>query len=229
MNDKIRYENHTTDIILFDIVGYSLLNDDDQFKAIYLINQKLNDFLKILYGQSSLKIEEVILGFAPTGDGAYIVLNHTVAGYGLFLAISLRSILLQLSMQTNKLFSGLRIAINFGSAIPIIDLTGKTNFVGSGLNDCARLLSINNGIIALQQHVKDENYIVISKSALTYFKEKYSGKENDAFLKIIKLEIGNEVLFKDKHKKEHAAFFIESSRHASITPPKPTPFISRLG
>ncbi len=30
MSNKIRIETHTTDIILFDMVGYSLLSDEDQ-------------------------------------------------------------------------------------------------------------------------------------------------------------------------------------------------------
>jgi len=217
-----------TDIILFDIVGYSTLSDENQYITIYLMNQKLKDFFRLLYGQSLLNIDEVVLGFAPTGDGAYIILNHSLAGYGLFLAISLRTTLLQLKNQANNLFSGLRTAICFGPAIPIEDLTGNNNFVGNGLNDCARLLSVDKEIIADQQHLNDDNYIIISTPALSLFKEKYSGKANEDFLKVIKFEIGNEVVFKDKHKKEHRAFFIESSRYIAITPPKPKDIEKRM-
>ena len=228
MNNKIQIETYMTDIILFDIVGYSLLSDDEQYITIYLMNKKLNEFLQILCGQSFLKTEEVVLGFAPTGDGAFVILNHNLAGYGLFMAIALRTILLQLQSQTNKLFSGLRVAVHFGAAAPLEDLTGKTNYVGSGLNDCARLLSIEKEIIADQLHVKDDNYIIISTKALSLFKENYSGDANKDFLKVIKFEIGDEVEFKDKQKKEHRAFFIESSRHVTITPPKPKDIEKRM-
>lgn len=217
-----------TDIILFDIVGYSRLSNENQYITIYLMNQKLKEFLQILCGQSFLRTEEVILGFAPAGDGAYVILNHAVAGYGLFMAIALRTTLLQLKNQTNNLFSGLRVAIHFGAAAPIEDLTGKTNYVGSGLNDCARLLSIDKELIAGQKHVKDDNYIVISSPALSLFQEKYSCKANDNFLEVIKLEIGQEIIFKDKHKKEHRAYFIESSRHVAVTPPKPKDIEQRM-
>lgn len=228
MDNKIRIDFHVTDIILFDIVGYSLLSDEDQYITIYSINQKLKDFLRILYGQSFLKGEEVVLGFAATGDGAYIVLNHTFSGYGMFMAISLRTSLLQLRNQTNNLFSGLRTAIHFGPAIPIEDITGNKNFVGSGLNDCSRLFPCDKNIIANQSHIKDDNYIVISSPALHQFKEKYSGKEVNEFLKIIKFEIGDELIFLDKHNKEHKVYFIESSRHVAITPPKPKDIEKRM-
>jgi len=221
MNSKIRIETHITDIIIFDIVGYSYLSDEDQYITIYLINQKLKEFLNILYGQSFLEVEEVILGFVPTGDGAYIVLNHKVAGYGLLLAISLRTSLLQLQNQSNKLFSGLRTAIHFGIASPIEDITGNRNFVGGGLNDCARLLSVEKSIIEKQPFLKDDNYLIISSSALHQFEQKYSGKSIDDFLNTIQLKIGDEIKFHDKHKKEHKAHFLESGRYVAITPPKP--------
>jgi hypothetical protein len=217
-----------TDIILFDIVGYSLLSDDDQYNTMYLINQELETFSRILYGQSFRRTEEVVLGIAPTGDGAYIILDDSVAGYGLFMAISLRTALLQLKHQAGNLFPGLRTAIHFGAAIPIKDLTGNKNFVGSGLNDCARLLSVDRRMIANQHHITDENYIVVSSSAFHQFEESYSGKEIAEFLKMIKFEIGDEVVIEDKHKKQHEAYFVESSRYAAITPPKPKHIVERI-
>jgi hypothetical protein len=196
MNKKIRIETHITDIILFDIVNYSLLSDEDQWKTIHSMSQKIEEFLPILCGQSFLKIEEVILGFVPTGDGAFLILDHKFAGYGLFTAISLRTSLLQLKSQTNNLFSGLRVAINFGAVLPIEDLTRKTNFVGSGLNDCARLFCVGKEDIEKQKHIKDQNYIIISDSAFQQFKEEYPSGKIDKFLEVIKFEIGDEVVFR---------------------------------
>lgn len=228
MNNKKQIEIHITDIILFDIVGYSLLSDEDQYKTISIINTTLKDFLLVLFGQSFLNIEEVVIGVVPTGDGAYIILNHQVAGYGLFLALSLRSKLLLLKKQSNDLFSGLRTATHYGTAIPIEDLNGNKNFVGTGLNDCTRLLSIEPNIIEQQRHIKDENYIIVSSAAYHQFREKYSGKEIEKFLRTIKFEIGNEVTFLDKHKKEHKAYFVDSSRFVAITPTKPKDIEKRL-
>ncbi len=225
---QLKIETHVTDIVLFDIVGYSLLSDEDQFIAISLINQKLKEFLDILHGQSFLKTEEVVLGFAPTGDGAYIVLSHGLAGYGMFLAIYLRASLLQLKNQTKNLFSGLRTAIHFGNASPIKDITGNINFVGSGLNDCARLLCINKDLIKKQDFLEDDNFIIISSPALHQFKEKYYGNAIDNCLNTIRFRLGNEVTFFDKHKIQHKAHFIESSRHVAITPPKPADVKKRM-
>ncbi len=60
----------------------------------------------------------------------------------------------------------LRIAVNQGEVAPFRDLLGHANYVGDGLNDCARLLSAkpvqspNKGI------PRDANYIVVSDQAV---------------------------------------------------------------
>ncbi len=221
MTSNIPIEIHVTDIILFDIVGYSCLSDEDQYLSIYFISKKLNEFLGILFGQSFTKTEEAVLGFIPTGDGAYIILNHKLAGYGLFMAISLRSSLLQLKNQTNALFSGLRTAVHNGTVIPIQDITNNQNFVGSGLNDCSRLYCIDKEIIGKQNHLIDDNYIVVSSNALSNFHKTYPSEVTKEFLGTIKFEVGEEIIFQDKHKKEHKAHFVECNRHVAVTPPKP--------
>lgn len=225
---KVRIEKHITDIVLFDVIGYSKLSDEDQFRTIYRINMKLQEYLRILFGQSFVEVEEVILGFVPTGDGLYVILNHHVAGYGIFLAISLRTILLKLRQDTNSLFSGLRIAVHFGAVIPIKDLTGKTNFVGSGLNDCSRLVSVKKDIVSDQNFLEDENFIIVSSEALCYFKNRYQGPDIEKFLDVLQFKTGIEVSVTDKHGKIHKAHFIESNRRVAVTPPKPLDLEKRL-
>lgn len=229
MNGKVTIKTYMTDIILFDVVGYSLLSDEEQFKTILAINQQLEWFLKVLGDQSFIKKEEMVLGFAPTGDGDYVILNPRIAGYGIFLAISLRTALLQLKNQTNNLFPGLRIAVDFGTAISIKDIAGNQNFVGSGLNDCARLFSAKPDIVKAQKHLQDENYIIVSSAAFRLFKEVYSGEEVTKILNtVIQFKIGEEVIIPDKHGKEHKAHYVESHRKIAITPPKPEDMDKRL-
>lgn len=233
MDTKIKIETHVTDIILFDINGYSCLSDEDQYLTIYLINRKLKEFLDILHGQSFLKTEEAILGFAPTGDGAYIILNHNIAGYGLFLGISLRTSLLQLQNQTNNLFSGLKTAIHFGTACPIQDITGNQNFVGNGLNNCFRLLDLAKSEESkAKEFVGDDNLIIASKEAKEQFYNLYPKDKIQGFLDRIEFRFSDDISKQDKHyeenKKTHIGSFLECSRLVQIVPPKPPDINERL-
>ena len=75
----------TTDIILIDIVGYSLLSDEEQLLAVDVVNTYLSKQILFMAELMNLRKEEVVIGFIPTGDGMYILLNHQVCGYGIML------------------------------------------------------------------------------------------------------------------------------------------------
>ena len=224
MNDenKIVIEKHVTDILLFDIVGYSLLSDDDQYRAIFLLNKWIEQNLKIIFGQSFLNFQEVILGLVPTGDGMFLLLRHELAGYGILLTVSLRSMLLLLLKKAPELFPGVRFAVHTGLAMPIKDITGNTNFLGSGFNDCSRVASYRpSPEQCLAIGCTDENMVMASVEAVHWFQERYHGPKNDEFFKTISFRLGEPFSFEDKHGKLHEAHLIESNRHVAITPPKP--------
>ncbi|MHC4535900.1 MAG: hypothetical protein ACYS6K_18275, partial [Planctomycetota bacterium] len=80
-----------TEVVLIDIEKFSLMSALDQVKAAVVANGELEQFLGISPGQSALKLEEVVVGFVPTGDGFYVILHPQLIGYGVVLALSLRS------------------------------------------------------------------------------------------------------------------------------------------
>src|SRR5215216_1848985 len=133
----------TTDIVLMDIVGYSLLKNEEQLYTVKVMNNCLSKLIPLMSKLSGIE-QQVVQGFIPTGDGAYIILNHEFCGYGLLLGLSIRNHLLWTSKEfLNDLYKGVRIAAHMGKVLPFNDITGRTNYVGDGLNDCARLLSVD--------------------------------------------------------------------------------------
>jgi hypothetical protein len=218
----IPIEKIQTSIILFDLVGYSQLTDDEQFLSIKLLSKSLSDTLAILFGQSSLKKEEVLSGIIPTGDGAFLILNHQFADYGLLLALSVRTIVLNLQARTKRLFKGVRTALHFGVVIPVDDLTGSRNFVGTGLNYCARLCDHRPLQIHMDQvNCEDGNWVIASDVAFQYFESKFSYPEAMSFRGTIKFVASDEFEFVDKHERTHRARLVEASRHVASKPPMP--------
>lgn len=220
---------YVTDILLFDIVGFSKLSNDDQFITASIITEKLKETTGILMSQTFLERHEVVLGFIPTGDGFYVILQPEFAGYGVFLAISVRSSILLASKQMDNLFTGVKSAVHLGYAILFTDITGNENYVGDGLNDCARLLCASVEKSPTEGIPTDENYIIVSTSAYDQFEKVYP--QSDQILSFFNaIDFGKSDRFSivDKHGKEHHAYFIECSRHVAIKPPPPPDLNRRM-
>jgi hypothetical protein len=226
---KLLIEKHFTSVILFDLIDYSKLSDDDQFLSIKLLSDSLSKTIRILFGQSFLEIDEILLGIIPTGDGAYLILKHNFADYGLLFALSVRTMVLHVQQRTKGLFQGIRTAVHLGVVIPVQDLTGGKNFVGTGLNNCARLCAHAPSPSQLAQvNCKDQNWVIISHDAYELFDAKYSFPAAMSYRQAIKLVVGDEFEFPDKHEQRHRARLVESSRHVAISPPKPPDIDRRL-
>jgi hypothetical protein len=224
---KVTYYN--TDIVLLDIVGFSTLCNDRQLDAVTLMTTNLRQTLAIMTDQSFLKQHEVVIGFIPTGDGFYVILHPKFAGYGLLMAISLRTMLLVMNKQAGSLFSGVRAAIHLGIAIPFGDITGKQNFVGDGLNDCVRLLGARPDDSPNEGIPKDNNYIVVSDCAYQQFERSFAkSKQMKQFLNLIEFRKTQFFDIRDKHRKMHRACFVESSRSVAINPPRPPDVEQRM-
>ena len=208
----------TTDIILIDVVGYSLLSNEDQLLTVDTINTHLSKQIHFMAELSNLRREEVVLGFIPTGDGLYILLNPQICGYGILLGLSIRNYLLwQSSEILGNLYQGVRVGIHMGKILSFYDVNGCRNYVGSGLNDCARLLSVKaEDAITF---CGDTNYIIASESAYFWFRELYNGDEVESFLSTAKFKISNQIQIIDKHKKVHNAYLIDAFRYFQIQPP----------
>lgn len=220
---------YKTDILLFDIVQFSKLPNEKQLATAMVITEKLKETVGILVNQAFLQQNEVLCGFIPTGDGFYIILQPEFAGYGIFLAISLRSSLLLASKQAKDLFSGVRAAVHMGDAFPFKDINGRDNFVGDGLNDCARLLCKRPDPNPTAGIPADQNYVVASEAAYNQFEETYPPSKNlEAFFNSISFKKGDYFDFPDKYEKKHKACFVECSRYVAIKPPPPPDMKERM-
>jgi hypothetical protein len=212
----------TTDIILIDVVGYSKLPNADQLRTVNEIGAGLSTWVHFLAELTDLRKEEVFIGFIPTGDGMYVLLNPSVCGYGLLLGLSIRNYLVWNSeCFLNGLYEGVRVGINTGKMQPFADVNGNRNYVGDGLNDCARLLSIGDqDVMAFSG---DSSYVVASESAYYWFRQLYAGADGGQFLSTIRFRISERKQITDKHHKTHTAYLVEASRSAAIQPPNRRP------
>jgi hypothetical protein len=208
----------TTDIILIDVVGYSLLPNEEQLRTVKEIGAGLSTWVHFLAELSDLRKEEVFIGFIPTGDGMYVLLNPSVCGYGLLLGLSIRNYLVWNSECFLKgSYKGVRVGINTGKMLPFDDVNGTQNFVGDGLNDCARLLKIEDQeAIAFSG---DTSYVVASESAYYWFRQLYTGGDASRFLSTIRFRISEQKQITDKHDKTHTAYLVEASRSVALQPP----------
>lgn len=219
-----------TDILLVDLIGFSKLSNEDQYKTAVIMTNNLKEMMSILVGQAFLEEQEVVLAYIPTGDGFYVLLRPELAGYGIFLAISLRNALLVASKREGGLFCGVKISVHQGEAIPFTDITDSNNYVGHGLNDCKRLQEGANRIRSPKYNKPaDNNYIIVSDAAYNWFEKAYPQTANfRRYLESIHFEKGEEFEINDKHGIKHRAQFIECSRFVGIKPPPPSDIKERL-
>jgi hypothetical protein len=164
----------------------------------------------------------MVLGFVPTGDGFYVLLRPELAGYALLLAASLRSALLPKKGQESSIFGSIRTAVHHGEVAPFRDVTGKENFVGDGMNSCARLLEAKPCKSPTEDFPYDESFIIVLREGLGSFHKAYPDSEQlREFLKTVCYVQSEEFSIQDKHERVHYCRFVEFSRHAVISPPKP--------
>ena len=225
----MKVQFYVTDILLVDIVGFSTLSTKDQYKTAIVMTQNLKETVSILTGQSFREEREVILGFIPTGDGFYVLLHPEMAGYGLFLGLSLRSSILLASKRAGNLFKGVRVSVHLGETVPFRDITGQENYIGDGLNDAARLLKAQTSQSPDVGIPTDDNFIIISEEAYAQFEKAYPATlQMKQFLQTIQYKRGNLFEIIDKHGKTHRACFVECSRFVAVKPLPPPDLHERL-
>jgi hypothetical protein len=204
--------------LLLDIVGFSKLPDHFQYFCI----QTIQDLTKDQLASSGSLLPtgvKLCIGFIPTGDGFYLILHPAVAGYGPLLALALRNALFHWSKTPiTPLGEGIRIAAHSGRVIPFLDINSRMNFVGDGLNDAARLLSLDEDTMnKVKEFSGDENFVVASAEAITRFNQAYGQQEE--CLKSFDFRQSDPVTVLDKHKKEHMVHSIELRRDSAILAP----------
>jgi hypothetical protein len=200
-----------TDVILLDIVGFSLLSNTQQFALITAFSELFRKTLSIMSGGKPLS--NFILGTISTGDGFYTILDPSQKGFGAIYALSLKNVAKKLS--SFDYFKGVKVAAHTGQLIPFVGMDGSKNFIGNGMNQCARYLEFKVGeqfegyengyaIMSVESHANLETMLANNK-ALCDNVEKLG------------VHITEEVAFKDKHSRKFKGYLIDSHSDSIIT------------
>ena len=211
-----------TDIVLIDIVRFSSRSDPEQFRIIQILDAVIRGDLRVLPATSIHKNFDYLLGFIPAGDGFYAVLHPGVCGYGVFFALGVQALLLDRQQDHSGHIEGVRVAVHSGSAVPFRDVTGRMNFVGTGMNDAARLLSLRDKTL---EHAKtfagSPSYAVASSTALAEFHRRYASTPQDKVsLEQYKSQESGRCEFKEHHERIHEFHSIRTDSHLFPAPPQ---------
>jgi hypothetical protein len=213
-----------TDVILLDIIEYTLQPNEKQYEALFYLNRIIGTITSLLDMRSVLKEEHVIRCAIPNGDGCFFVLNPRIAGYGPLLALFLRNFLLFNNRFLNHLFNGVRTSVHNGEVIPI-EFLGSENFVGEGLNVCARLQARAVQTRARRFHEGDSNFVIVSEQAWRAFELLFPPERRDVqdYLRKIRFNQSEPFTIKDKHKQvpSYRGRFIDCAKVIGSAPPQP--------
>lgn len=222
--DATAPEEVYTDAILLDIIEYTLLPNAKQYEVLYYLNKIIGTVTSLLEVRPALHGERVIQGAIPNGDGCYFVLNPRIAGYGPLLALFLRNFLLANNRLLDHLFKGVRTSVHHGPVIPVAFL-GTENFVGDGLNVCARLQGRAVTRRAREFYGDDRNFVAVSAPAWAAFEALFPPGEQRVrtYLKKIRFSHSHPFTIRDKHRQvpSYRVRFIDSARLIGSAPPRP--------
>ncbi len=208
----------TTDIVLIDIINFSKLEAKYQLEIINFLTRSYTKMLEKMLENSNMLLSNLILGSIPTGDGFYCILNPKLKGYGTILGLSFNHFSEQIAKKY-PYFEGIRIAVNTGEVYEFTDILGHKNYIGEGLNDCARFLALKNYTIST---------IMVSDSAyesLKAFLERY--KNFNALLIEREFKYSAPYVFQDKHGNNKEGRLVWLRKAGIINPPN-TNFNSML-
>lgn len=192
-------------IILLDVKGFSTKETHEQINIVNYLYAIISYVLAVTNYRSKGRPTIV-----TTGDGCYIIYPSHEAPVIPLMAINYRNAYsLTPGKSSNMLRSlyneDIRICCHIGPAIQLRDITGNVNFIGEGMNDCARLGNVRTSTYPDYDENSD---IVLSKDAyekLMKFRKKNCGIAPWPFN--IKSD-GKVHIYKDKHGKEHPFYIV---------------------
>ena len=199
-----------TDIILVDIINFSCLDSKEQLELISFLSRSYSKMINKMLENSSMTLEKLIMGYISTGDGFYCILNPRLRGYGTILGLSFN----HFSDQISKIFpyfEGIKVAVHTGQIYKFKDILGHTNYIGDGLNDCARYLEIKDYAMST---------VMVSNPAYKQF-EKFLDMYKDYNKILIEREFKftNPYSFHDKHGYEKHGRLVWLRKSGIINPP----------
>ena len=134
---KAPSRDYNTDIVLVDIISFTKLSPHQQLELIEYLTMTFTRMLEKLLSNSEMKLSQLVLGFISTGDGFYCILNPRMKGFGTILGLSFNHFSELISAKL-PYFKGIRIAVHTGHLYEFTDILGHKNYIGDGLNHCAR-------------------------------------------------------------------------------------------
>lgn len=200
-----------TDIILVDIINFSKLPSAKQLEIISFLTRSYKRVIEKMLSNSKMSLATFILGFVSTGDGFYCILDPKFKGYGTVLGLSFNHFSDQIGKKY-PYFEGIKVAVHTGGIYSFTDILGNKNFIGDGLNDCARFIEFKNFTIST---------VMISENAYYEFKKFLRHhKDFEEVLSQRELKRSNVYKFKDKHGNEKQGFLVWLRQSGIIIPPK---------
>ena len=200
-----------TDIVLIDIIDFSRLEMSKQLELISFLSQSYKKMIQKMLENSGIPVEKMLLGIIPTGDGFYCILHPNLKGFGSILGLSFIHFSDFISKEY-PYFKGIRVAVHTGKVYRFEDILGQDNYVGDGLNECARYVEIKN-LVA--------NTVFISDSAFNSL-QTFLDEHEDFSQLLIKCEFRHSALhtFHDKHEIARHGYLIWMRQGGIIPPPK---------
>lgn len=159
---------------------------------------------------SNTKIDKLILGLVPTGDGFFCILNPRLQGFGAILGLSFKHMSEEI-LRRFKYFKGMKIAVHNGDFYRFKNILGNDNFIRDGLNDCARYLEFKNYSISTVM-VSDSAYSSLKKFLIIY-------KDYGILLNERGFKHSKQYTFYDKHEKQKHGRLICLRKSGIISPP----------
>jgi hypothetical protein len=201
-----------TDIVLIDIIDFSRLSMDEQLEIISYLSLTYKKMIQKMVKISGISIDNMLLGIIPTGDGFYCLLHPMLKGFGAILGLSFIHFS-DFIAKEYPYFKGIRVAVHTGKVHYFEDILGHENFVGDGLNECARYIEIKNLIISTVI-ISDRTYEVL---------QEFLHQHNDFRILLEKCEFRHSSLhtFQDKHNITRNGYLIWMRKGGIIPPPKP--------
>lgn len=200
-----------TDIVLIDIIDFSRLEMSNQLELITFLSQSYKKMIHKMLENSGIPLEKMLQGIIPTGDGFYCILHPNLKGFGPILGLSFIHFS-DFIAREYPYFKGLRVAVHTGKVHRFEDILGHTNFVGDGLNECARYVEIKSMVA---------NTVFISESAFESL-QTFLDEHEDFNDLLKKCEFRHSALhtFHDKHEIQRNGYLIWMRQGGIIPPPK---------
>lgn len=202
--------NYTTDIVLIDIISFSELSAVQQLELIQYLTQSYSRMMEKLLSNSDMRLSQMVLGFISTGDGFYCILNPKMKGFGTILGLSFNH-LSELISEKFSYFKGIRIAVHTGHVYEFTDILGHQNYIGDGLNHCARFLEHKDYTIST---------VFISTTAYETFNS-FLERHPDFEALLLEQQFKRSRLqtFRDKHDNSWAGYLVWLRKGSVINPP----------